>query len=331
MNGITLERSDPNQESLSELPKTNTIVEERNETDDFNLENSPSSTTTLPKGKSKGLPVEVESFYALLDEHFQKRPSIFRPDGIRKKQKTHFLNWLKKLFEKKLVRIPNFERTKFKKLNQNTLSNINLSFNSSLLNKPVYKVYNDDDSLQNKQLMEALYNTYNIPDRDNLMLFLETPLWEVYYMYLESSEFESDLIEIENKTVRKHLNEASLRDKPYILRYREIYEIFSREFVKYYMGTAPNKKGTSPTYRRPNRHYRDNWDNQDLNSTVEVVDTNSDYRDIWDNQDLNATVEAVDISEAFEIDMTESEQGSFVSTNEETYFMCESDIGSEFY
>ena len=270
----------------------------------FNLENSPSSTTTLPKGKSKGLPEGVSIIYKELKKHLGKLPAIFRPDGIRKKNKTHFLDWLKKYLEEKLVKIPNFERSKFKKLNQKKcIAKPDVESNSSLLSKPAYKVYYEDSN-QNKQLMKALYNTYNFPDRDILMLFLKTPLSEVYYMYLESSEFQADLQDIEDETVRKHLNEASPQDKPYILRYREVYEIFSRDFVNYYMGTGPNYR-TSPTNRKPNR---DNSNNQNLNARVERV-------------------------EAFEIVMTDSEQGNSLYTMEENYTMTESesDSGSEFY
>ena len=68
-----------------------TIVQERNDTDDFNLENEPSSEPSdIKKGKSNALPEEVSTIYAVIKEYYEKLPAIFRLDGIRKKQKTHF-------------------------------------------------------------------------------------------------------------------------------------------------------------------------------------------------------------------------------------------------
>jgi len=299
------ERIDPNQQSQSKSPQNQTIVQERNDTDDFNLGKEQSSEPSdIKKGKSIALPEEVSTIYAVLKEYYEKLPAIFRLDGIRKKLKTHFFNWLKRLLDQKLIKIPDYKKTKFKKLNQDTLSNINLSFNSILFKKTVYEVYSDD-SVENQNLMQTLILNYNFSNQesDTLMLFLITPLDQVYDLYLESPEFKSDFKKIERKT-RKEADDSDPGEKQYILLYLEVYKLLSTGFVKYYMSTVPNQR-TSPTNRRPNR---DNSDRQYLNAAVEEVET----------------VERV---------MTDSEQGNSGSTNEESYFMCESesDSGSEFY
>ena len=149
--------------------------------------------------------------------------------------------------------------------------------------------------------MQVLIYNYNNEECDTLMLLLDTPLYQVYDLYLESPEFKSDFKKIERKTRKEADSNSDPQEKQYILLYLEVYKILSREFVNYYMSTVPNQR-TSLTNRRPNR---DNRDRQDLNSTVEAV----------------------------EIVMTDSEQGNSGSTNEESYFMCESesDTGSEFY
>jgi len=230
-------------------PQCPTICAEGIENSEFNLGNG-NERRSEKKGKSNPLPEEVSSIYTKLKEYYSELPAIFRLDGIRKKQKTHFFKWIKRILDQKIAKISGYKKTQFKKLNQNCIAKADLKFNSALFKKTVCEVY-FDDSVENNNLMQVLINNYNNEECDTLMLLLDTPLYQVYDLYLESPEFKSDFKKIERKT-RKEADDSDPQEKQYLLLYLEVYRILSREFVNYYMSTVPNERST-PTNRRPNR------------------------------------------------------------------------------
>lgn len=103
-------RNDTDQQSHLLSPQFHSIYLEGTGNNEFNLDvKEPSSQSSQKKGKSIPLREEVSCIYKILKEHFLNLPSIFRRDGIRKKQKTHFLTWVKNLLDRKLVKIQNIQ------------------------------------------------------------------------------------------------------------------------------------------------------------------------------------------------------------------------------
>jgi hypothetical protein len=101
------------------------------------IENDENSKFDKKKGKSNPLPEQAEDIYSKLKLHYENKnekiPHLFRKDGIRKKIKTHFFQWIKKNLDRKTKEATANKKSKFKKLNQDTIKNINIRFNSVLL------------------------------------------------------------------------------------------------------------------------------------------------------------------------------------------------------
>jgi hypothetical protein len=216
-----------------------------------NSENLGNQTSIKKKGKSTPLPEDIEKIIHQIKTHYenkdQKVPSLFRKDGIRKKIKTHFSDWIKKLIDEKKFQVTGDKKSKFKKLNQDTIANINIRFNSVLLNKTLFEVYYDDCE-ENKNLIQILLNNSNT----EILQFLDTPLYLLYNEYLISLEFKKDFKKIEKKINNLKKEAETEEDKKIISFYLKIYEIFSENFVDYFMKTSPNQR-SSETNRMSNR------------------------------------------------------------------------------
>lgn len=195
------------------------------------------------------LPGEAEECYTKIKSHFEERkksiPSIFRKDGIRKKIKTHFFQWMKKLLESQLKKVLGEESRKFrfKKLNQNTIASINLKVNSDLLQKTVFEVYSAD-SEDNSSLILKLKENLNEE-------FLNFPLHILYDDYLKGKQFLRDFKKIERK-INSICEFEDEEDRPVILLYLKVYKEFSENFIHYFMNTSPNQR-SSLHNRRPNK------------------------------------------------------------------------------
>jgi hypothetical protein len=211
-------------------------------------ENSENQTNIKKKGKSTPLPEDAENIFLKVKTHYENKnkkvPCLFSKVGIRKKLKTHFFKWIKKLMGQKIIQVPGHKKSKFKKLNQGTIANISLKFNSVLLNKTVFQVY-DEDCEENKKLIQILLNNSN----KETLQFLYTPFYLLYNDYLESKQFIKDFKKIQKK-INYLLEDAETEeDKNIISLYLEIYEIFSENFANYFMKTCPNHR-SFPTNRR---------------------------------------------------------------------------------
>lgn len=208
-----------------------------------NSENSENLINKKKKGKSAPLSKEVEDIYFKLKLHYEnkneKMPCIFRRDGVRKKIKTHFFDWIKLLVDKTLQKLSLNKKLKFEKLKQSTISNINLKFNSELFKKTVFQLYSED-SARNKYLLHALELTLN----QQLLcapLLASTSLNDLYKQYLASKQFKKDYQKIEKKTLELK-DEAREEEKHIIPLYLVIYRNFSENFVEYYATTQPNNE-----------------------------------------------------------------------------------------
>jgi hypothetical protein len=223
-------------------------------------ENFKHSINDKKKGKSNPLPEEAEDIYFKVKLHYENKneivPHLFRKDGIRKKIKTHFFKWIKKNLDQKIKEATGDKKLKFKKLEQNTIANINLKFNSDLLQKSVFQVYNEDCE-KNKKLMQMLREKIisqkekeKISGLKESLEFLDTPLHSLYNKYFKSKQYKKDFKKIKKKLNYLIEEEETEEDKEFILLYLKIYEIFSENFVNYYMETLPNHR-SFPTNRRP--------------------------------------------------------------------------------
>jgi hypothetical protein len=213
------------------------------------LNNVKIQTSIKKKGKSTALPEEVKNIFLKVKTYYQFKneivPSLFRKDGIRKKIKTHFFKWIKKLSDEKIIEVPgDDEKSKFKKLNQDTISNINLEFNSVLFKKTVFEVYYEDCK-ENKKLIQIL-----LKNNKEILHFLNTPLYLLYKDYLVSKEFKKDFKKIAKKI--KNLKEEAKceEDKKIISLYLEIYQVFTKNFENYFIETSPNHRSSSTNRMR---------------------------------------------------------------------------------
>jgi hypothetical protein len=224
------------------------------------ISSDENSINDKKKGKSNPLPKQAEAIFFKVKTHYENKnekvPHLFRMDGIRKKIKTHFFQWIKKNLDQKIFQLTNYKKLKFKKLQQNTIANINLKFNSDLLQKSVFQVY-DKDCEENKKLMQMFSEkiilekeTEKISKFEEFEEFLDTPLHSLYKRYFKSNQYKKDFKKIKKKLNYLIEEEETEDDKKFILLYLKIYEIFSENFVNYYMETSPNKR-SFPKNRGP--------------------------------------------------------------------------------
>lgn len=204
-------------------------------------------------GKSKRLEKEVDDYFKELKKFCKiynyKVPQIFRPDGIRKKIKTHFFKWIKNELEIKLRKIPGYEKNKFERLNQKLINKINIEFNHDLMIKNVFQIYTED-SKENKKLIENLtiHSYFNNIEED--LLFLKSTLFYLYGDYLNSAQFITDYENLEKEYIDLKKQENNPKLKKFYDSYLKTYKKFSEIFAIYFMTTKPNKR-TCSTNRRP--------------------------------------------------------------------------------
>jgi hypothetical protein len=241
-------KKDENLKNENNLKKDENLKNENNFKTYQNFNYDENSKYGKKKGKSNPLPEQAEDIYSKLKLHYENKneivPHLFRKDGIRKKIKTHFFKWIKKNLDRKIKEATSEKKLKFKKLNQDTIKNINLKFNSDLLQKTVLEVYDKD--CEKKDLIEILLKNSN----KEISEFLKTPLYLLYNDYFYGNQYKKDFKKIQKKINYLIEEEETEEDKEFILLYLEIYEIFSENFVDYYMKTMPNKR-SFPTNRRP--------------------------------------------------------------------------------
>jgi hypothetical protein len=237
------------------------------------IENDENFKFDKKKGKSNPLPQQAEDIYSKLKLHYENKnekvPHLFRKDGIRKKIKTHFFQWIKKLLDNKIKEATSEKKLKFKKLEQNTIANINLKFNSDLLQKTVIEVY-DKDCEENNKLIETLLKNSN----KEISEFLDTPLYLLYNDYFDGNQYKKDFKKIKKKINYLIEEEETEEDKEFILLYLKIYEIFSENFVNYYMKTMPNKR-SFPTNRRPIKNSIE-YENENNSKSVSESESKSE-------------------------------------------------------
>jgi hypothetical protein len=255
----------------------------------FDLENSKIDENLIndkKKGKSNPLPEEAEDIYFKVKLHYENKneivPHLFRMDGIRKKIKTHFFRWIKKTLDQKTKEATGDKKLKFKKLEQNTIANINLKFNSDLLQKSVFQVYNEDCE-ENKKLMQMFSEKIilenekekeKISGLEESLELLDTRLYSLYNKYFKSKQYKKDFKKIKKKINYLIEEEETEDDNRFILLYLKIYEIFSENFVDYYMKTMPNHR-SFPTNRRPIKNSTE-YENETNSNSKSESEYNSD-------------------------------------------------------
>jgi hypothetical protein len=263
---------------------------------DENLKNDENIKNDKKKGKSNSLPKQAEDIFLKVKTHYENKndkiPHLFRMDGIRKKIKTHFFKWIKKNLDQKIFQLTKNKKLKFKKLEQNTIANINLKFNSDLLQKSVFQVY-DKDCEENRKLMQMLSEKIILKketEKENEKIlkfeefkesleFLNTPLYLLYTKYFYGNQYKKDFKKIQKKINYLIEEEETKEDKRFILLYLKIYEIFSENFVDYYMKTLPNKR-SFPTNQRPIKNSTEYENENETNSNSNSVsESDSDSED----------------------------------------------------
>lgn len=225
------------------------LVSQGSQTSQVNQENPKK------KGKSTNICENAETKYWRVKLHFdqknQKMPFLFRKDGIRKKIKTHFFKWIKKLLDKKNEQLfkgdVSEKKIKFKKLHQDTISSINLNFNSILLQQTVYEIYHKDCK-QNENLIEKLKKKMSETEEFSTSKISCTPLSLLYNDYLHGPQFAKDLKKIE-KDIHEQQEQAEPEDKEFILLYVDIYKEYCKFFVDYFTKTLANQR-SKPTNKK---------------------------------------------------------------------------------
>ncbi len=196
------------------------------------------------KGKSTLLSEKAEGKYWRVKHYYEqtkrKMPFLFRKDGIRKKIKTHFFKWVQKNLDKRLQKLLGDKKVKFKKLNQDTISSINLKFNSSLLLKTVYEVYTADCK-ENEYLIEKLKQEKTTSNtKESQKYKIDDRLCDIFQDYLNNKQFYKDLRNIE-KDIELQA-QAEPEDREYISLYMDIYKEYSACFVEYFTRTLANDR-----------------------------------------------------------------------------------------
>jgi hypothetical protein len=159
-----------------------------------------------------------------MDVKKEKKPRKFFKDCIHKKIKVHLLKFIKDHLNKGLQKYFPLEK-KFNNLEQATIINITIHFNSNFLEKTVYQVYSgnitqsDFDTFGNNNIIEKLRSIEEYGE------FVNTPLYQIFNnFYLNSESFK--------KLIKKLQSDED---------YCNLYKKLANNFIHYFRETKPNK------------------------------------------------------------------------------------------
>ncbi len=183
----------------------------------------------LNKGKNSDLKIGDE-VYEKIKIKYQNIPRKYKPDGVRKKIKVHFLKYIKEILDKFLSELK--IKSKLEKLNQKIISKVNIKVMHQFLIDEVSNIYQKDENDYNKNLVRQLLNS----NREDIKMFLITPLWSHYDSYLVSHYYQKHFY----KLVQKESDDD----------YLELYQEFAGNFILYFFSTDPNTRSDETNKKR---------------------------------------------------------------------------------
>ncbi len=196
-----------------------------------NVNNAGGSSVASNNPSQSGNLININMSNLSLPEKTNKENRKFKADSIHKKIKVNVLKYLKGTI---CEFIPN---KRINNLSQEIITNVNISFNKELLEKALYKIY-EDDYLENDGL-ETLDNIKRgmCENREFFELMNLTLKDFIIYKYWKS--------DFHKKKLSKIFQQESYE-------YYVNYEYLDREFINYFLNNKgnkrkilKNKKGTS--------------------------------------------------------------------------------------
>lgn len=183
------------------------------------------------KGKARGSKICQEK-YDEVQETYGLIPRKYKPDGVFKKIKVHFLKFLKLRMSSIKENITSLNGYKdFENIDQNIVTKVNIEIEAKLLLLNPYQFYMEYGSEYNKILIEKVCKEVN----DDLKYFLTSPLYIIYGEdYLNSCYFEKSF-----KKIKENQKNSTIYCELY-------YELATKYYVDYYMSTEQNFKRKLP-------------------------------------------------------------------------------------
>jgi len=225
-NNSTLQRN--NDEDIYDFIKTKKFHIKKFNKSEQTL-NNPNSANNIPNPTVTKFPNNVGNFQnnsnlsnlCLPENKVNKENRKFKADSIHKKIKVNVLKFLKATI---CEFIPN---KKVNSLSQEIITNVNISFNKELLQKQLFKIY-EDDYLEN-DCLDCLENIKKMmsENREFFELMNLTLKDFIIYKYWKS--------EFHKKKLSKIFQQESYE-------YYVNYEYLDKEFINYFLSNKGNKR-----------------------------------------------------------------------------------------